>query len=594
MNIEEEDVGKISLDNTSKNDDVNYLQNDIDSDGDRENKESSIYYKPTDLDQLAEPVKFDNSLTFKLKKIFKSFHKNNENLNDKIATKRSFFENPDFEIAKKYFPTEKYENFRAFDPYFRWTYKEDREITKKIDFRIFSMVCVLFFSLNLDRGNLSSAIAGGFLKDLNISTDTYNNGNTLRSVGFIISEIPSQLIGKKFGPDWWIPIQVTMWSFIALFQFFLSGPKSFLATRFLLGVAQGGFIADAVQYLSYFYTREQMGFRLSLFWLTDYWSGIVSNLLAIGFLKVNLHGKEGWRWLFLFDGLITLVFGITSYFFMVAGPCQTKTKFNKKGIFNEREEKIITNRLLRDDPTKSSMHNREGISFRQFLKSLSDFDLWPLLILSFVFEIPQNPIKAYLNINLKKLKFGTDEIIYLNIPIEVFTSITLVLITLLSEAVNERSLISCIQQIWILIVVAIEYTKADTLSAWGQYATMFFAIGNPSAQAILVSWFSRTSYSVRSRVISAPMSNIGIQLAGIAGSYIYRSDDAPKYHRGNKVIIGLCCMNVCLFVLTKLYYIWRNKTKTAKWDSFSDSEKKDYLAKHQDSGNKRLDFLFEH
>ncbi|KAH3670369.1 hypothetical protein OGAPHI_000884 [Ogataea philodendri] len=549
-------------------------------------------YHPHDIEDLAEPPAFDDSLLSKLGNIKRIFKKREDG--HLIATRRSCFEDPDFEVVKQYYPPKTYENYRAFDPSFRWTFDEERKLTRKIDFRILTMVCALFFALNLDRGNLSSAVAGGLLKDIGLSTDDYNNGNSLRSVGFIISEIPSQLIGKRFGPDWWIPIQVSVWSLIALFQFFISGTKSYLATRFLLGIAQGGFIADAVQYLSYFYTREQMGFRLSLFWLTDALSGIISNLLAIAFLKVDLHGKEGWRWLFLFDGLITLAFGIGSFFFMVPGPTQTKTKLNPNGIFTESEEKIITNRLLRDDPSKSDMHNREAITFKQFLKSLADFDLWPLMIVSFMFEIPQNPIKAYLNINLKALGFGRDSIIYLNIPIEVMTSIMIVLITLLSEVLDERSLVCSLQQIWILIVVIVEYVHVDTLSHWAQYAIMFFAIGNPSAQAIIVSWCSRVSYSVRTRAISAPMSNIGIQLAGIAGSYIYRSDDSPKYRRGNRVIIGICCLNTVLFVLTKLYYISRNNYKRSKWNELSKLEKEEYLSAHRNDGNKRLDYLFEH
>ena len=104
----------------------------------------------------------------------------------------------------------------------------------------------------MDRGNFASAIAGGILKDLNLSTDDYNLGNNLRSIGFIIMEIPSQMVGKRFGPDWWMPLQVVLWSLVTLFQFFLAGRKSYLALRFLLGVTQGGFIADSVQYLSYY------------------------------------------------------------------------------------------------------------------------------------------------------------------------------------------------------------------------------------------------------------------------------------------------------------------------------------------------------
>ncbi|CDK25300.1 unnamed protein product [Kuraishia capsulata CBS 1993] len=587
--MSDNDNKKISLDIKDVSVVAEETVSHTDSQG-QEIEDGYIFYRPKDIEELAEPVQFDDSWSLK----FKSLFKKKSNNDDKIATRRSYFEDPDWEVVKQYYPKEHYENYKSFDPYLRWSFKEDRALTKKIDFRIFTMLGALFFALNLDRGNLSSAVAGGLLEDIGLSTDDYNNGNTLRSVGFIISEIPSQMIGKRFGPDWWIPIQVVIWSLIALFQFFMNGTKSYLALRFLLGVAQGGFIADSVQYMSYFYTRQEMGFRLSLFWVVDYFSGIISNLLAIAFLKVGLHGKEGWRWLFLFDGLITLAIGIAAFFFMVPGPTQTKTKFNPNGIFTEREEKIITNRLLRDDPSKSDMHNREGITVKQFFKTLSDFDLWPVLILSFVFEIPQNPIKRYLNINLKKLNFSRNTIIYLNIPIEAMCSITLVGITLLSEAVNERSLVCIIPQLWILIVVVVEYVHASTLKPWAQYAIMFFAIGNPSAQAIIVSWCSRVSYSVRARAISAPMSNIAVQLAGIAGGYIYRSDDAPLYHRGNRVIIGLCVMNIGLFLFAKAYYIWRNKTKEEKWSKLSDEQKEEYISTHRHDGNKRLDYLFEH
>ncbi|WEJ96086.1 hypothetical protein PSN45_003621 [Yamadazyma tenuis] len=537
-------------------------------------------YHPDDVDLLAPELTIDDSPTllenFKLK-----VYKKPKNYYDQIATRKSVFEGPDPNIVKTYFPTSKWENFKAFDPYFRWTYAEDKAVTRKIDYKILPIVCALFFCLNLDRGNLSSAVAGGILVDLKMTTDDYNLGNNLRSIGFIITEIPSQMLAKKFGPDWWMPLQVIIWSIIALAQYWVNDKKAFWALRFLLGVSQGGFIADSVSYVSYFYTRQQTGPRLAAFWSLISLSGIISNLLAVGFLKVTVQGKASWRWLFMFDGIITLVFGIAALFLMVPGPTQTKSKLFPKGFFNEKEEKIITNRLIRDDPTKCDMHNREGITFKQFLKTLLDYDLWPLLVLSLTYQIAYYPMSAYLNINLKALGFGTDQILYLNLPIYVFEAFTIVAITLISEFFNERALI-------------IEFTSAEKISNWGQYAVMFFLISMPNIQPILTSWISRISYSVRARTISSPMSNIGIQLAQLISNNVYRSDDSPYYHRGNKALVGVTVMNIVLFALTKVYYIYRNKYKKGKWDSMSDSEKETYLQTHRNDGNKRLDFLFEH
>lgn len=64
------------------------------------------------------------------------------------------------------------------------------------------------------------------------------------------------------------------------------------------------------------------------------------------------------------------------------------------------------------------------------------------------------------------------------------------------------------------------------------------------------------------------------------------------YHRGNVALLGIDILAIVLFVIAKLYYVWRNKQKAAKWDALSEDEKSNYVANTKDEGNKRLDFRF--
>ncbi|KAG1815200.1 allantoate permease [Suillus subaureus] len=498
---------------------------------------------------------------------------------DAIATRRSVFDDPD--LAPHYWPKKEYENLHRFDPTARWTYREERALVRKLDWKIMLMATIGFSALNLDRSNISQA-----------NSDNFNLGNTVFLLAFLCAELPSQLVSKRVGPDRWIPTQICLWSFVSLSQFWLTGRTSFLICQALLG-----YIPDLILYLSYFYTKTELPMRLALFWMSLNFVGIVASFLAYGTLHMDgVAGAAGWRWLFMIEGLITLLIGFSSFFNMPPSPTQTKTWFRPNGWFTEREEIIIVNRVLRDDPTKGDMHNREGLTLRRLWTAVCDYDLWPIYILGLMFGIPNTPPSTYLTLLLTDIGFNTFDTNLLTIPYQAVGIVTMFLITLVSELVNERSIVSMIEDVWTLPFLVALYALPSSPNPWIFFAVVTGLLSYPYTHAIQVAWCSRNAGAVASRTVNASLYNMFVQASGIISAQIYVASEAPRYQRGNMILIIICIVNIfILYPASKAYYIWRNRQRAKIWDAMTTEVKHVYyLTTTKDVGNRRLDFRFAH
>ena len=217
-------------------------------------------------------------------------------------------------LEKYYVPIEKYEGRHRYDPKATWTEAEEKSLIRRLDLRVCAYCCFMFFALQLDRGNIVQALSDNMLKDLNMNTNDYNNGQTIFYVSFLVAELPSQLISKKIGPDNWIPIQMICWSVVASSQSRLTTRATFFVTRFLLGIIEGGFIPDIILYMSYFYKSKELPIRLSFFWGAYAMTFVIGAFLAYGILHLRGHDHlAGWRWLFALEGSLTAIIGILSW-----------------------------------------------------------------------------------------------------------------------------------------------------------------------------------------------------------------------------------------------------------------------------------------
>ncbi|QPG73891.1 hypothetical protein FOA43_001206 [Brettanomyces nanus] len=520
-----------------------------------------------------------------------------EDLDTNTKSLNPFADPKEAERWRAIYESSHYENLKYFDPEFEWTPQEEKRLIRKLDFKVFCWVFIMFCALDLVRRNVTRAIADNFLADLGMNNHGYNLGQTIYLLSFLCAELPMNILSKRLGPERVIPFEILAWSIVCICQAGMKNQATFIGVRSLLGFLQGGFIPDMILYLSYFYNGVDLPLRLSIFWIAIPLFQIVGSLMASGILELRgTHGMAGWQYLFIIEGFISFGIAIPSFYLMRTGPSASQNRFTKKRApwFNEKETKILVNRILRDDPSKGDMNNRQSISWKHIFRTLASPDMWPIFIQGITAFIPFQPVSQYISLILKGMGYSTFMSNVLAIPGQFWFLINLPAVVYLSHKLKEKSLCAGIANLFILpFVIAIVAYPVDG-NKWVKYVLLTGIVSEPYTHAILAAWVSQISNNVGTRAVATAIYNMTYQVGSIIAANIYQQDDKPYYKKGNQAILGICCFNIAMAIFTKFYYMLRNKQKAAVWNALSPEEQKIYKETTTDIGFNRLDFQFVH
>ncbi|KAM0705757.1 hypothetical protein Q7P35_007117 [Cladosporium inversicolor] len=495
-------------------------------------------------------------------------------------------------------PHDSYEGAHRWDPEATWTAEEEARVVRKTDLRLLTWLCLMFFGLQLDRGNISNALTDKLLDDLGMDQNDYNNGTTVQLLCFLAAEFPVQLLIKRYGFKHVLPLLMMMWSLVSWTQAFMTDKVGFYITRALIGACEGGFIPGTILFATYFYTSKELSVRLAAFWSTLNVARIISSLLAAGILRMRgIGGKPGWFWLFLLEGLLTFAIGLVSWFYLPISPTRTKNILWRRSWYTEHEETIMVNRILRDDPAKGITALQEPATFRDIINAWSDKSMWGLYFIGLVAYIPASPVQGYLSLTLKRIGFSTFDSNMLSIPSAVLQIILMLALAYSSNHFSERTLHCFIGEFWCLPLLVALLTLPAGGHEWGRFTITTMIAGYPYFHPIVSAWISENSFDVKKRAITAATYNVIVQVGSVISSQLYRKDDVPYYHRGNKILISICALSLVVFVSQREYLRWLNRRKAKAWDAMTSGERVAYQAdqvEREKDGNKRLDFRFQY
>ena len=200
----------------------------------------------------------------------------------------------------------------------------DAKVFAKAARRLIPFMVLLYVVAYLDRVNVGFA-ALTMNKDLGLTPEIFGFGSGIFFFGYFLFEVPSNVILEKVGARIWICRIMLTWGVVSMLTAFATGPVSFYVMRFLLGLAEAGFFPGMVLYLTYWFPSQVRARLIALFLAAVPLANVVgapSSGLILG-LEGYFH-LHGWQWLFLLEGLPSVLFGILVLRWLPNGPSDAK------------------------------------------------------------------------------------------------------------------------------------------------------------------------------------------------------------------------------------------------------------------------------
>lgn len=233
---------------------------------------------------------------------------------------------------------------------------QNNALYSKVTWRLIPLLCVCYIASYLDKINV------GFAKlqmqsDLGFSETIYGLGAGLFFVGYMLFEVPSNLILQRVGARGWIARIMVTWGVISGCMMFVQTPMQFYILRFLLGVAEAGFYPGVMLYITFWYPTYRRGKIMALFLLAiplaSVIGGPISGWIMTAFDGVN--NMPGWQWLFFLEAIPSVLLGI---FVLMWLPSNIKSA----KWLTDKEKMLLTEELARDKLEEFSSSVREAFA----------------------------------------------------------------------------------------------------------------------------------------------------------------------------------------------------------------------------------------
>jgi MFS family permease len=196
----------------------------------------------------------------------------------------------------------------------------ERATMRRVAWRLLPLLMVCYFVAYLDRVNVGFA-ALTMNKALGFSPAVYGFGSGIFFLGYVLFEVPSNVLLAKFGARIWISRILVTWGLVSALTAWVVGPLSFYGVRFVLGLAEAGFFPGVILYLTWWFPSRYRSRVVGLFMASIPISNVLGSLVSSNLLGLDgWFGLAGWQWLFILEAAPAVILGGVVYLRMTDRP----------------------------------------------------------------------------------------------------------------------------------------------------------------------------------------------------------------------------------------------------------------------------------
>lgn len=199
-------------------------------------------------------------------------------------------------------------------------------VMRKVAWRLSPFLGLLYFINYLDRTNISFAAPHGMNETLGLDKAAFGLASGIFFVGYLLLEVPSNLALHRFGARRWIARIMVTWGIVATAMTFVPTAGWLYTLRFLLGIAEAGFFPGIILYLTFWFPARERARTMALFILAVPLSAVIGAPLSSWLIAAGhgVFGLDGWRFMFLVQGLPAVLLGVVCWFFLTDRPADAR------------------------------------------------------------------------------------------------------------------------------------------------------------------------------------------------------------------------------------------------------------------------------